>query len=197
MRVRCLFAFVLAALSATIAHAQTEHDLDGLASWYGGKFQGRLTANGEVFDTNQLTAAHRTLPFDAVVRVFNLVNEESVVVRINDRGPFVEGRVIDLSRAAADAIGITAAGVAQVRVEIIHLPAERTTRTIQVASFSQRTNADALYQRLRSHGFEPAIEDASGGVRRVVLPDVPITSLDDHRSRLATLGHPNVLVRSR
>lgn len=198
MRVRCFLACAVAALCASVsAFGQTEHELDGLASWYGGKFQGRLTANGEVFDTNQLTAAHRTLPFGTVVRVTNPVSEQSVVVRINDRGPFVEGRVIDLSRAAADAIGIAAAGVAPVRVEIIHLPAERTTRTIQVASFSQRTNADALYQRLRSHGFEPAIEDASGGVHRVVLPDVPITSLDDHRSRLASLGHPNVLVRSR
>ncbi len=186
-----------AMLTPALALAQTEHELDGLASWYGGKFQGRLTANGEVFDTNQLTAAHRTLPFGTIVRVINPVTEQSVVVRINDRGPFVEGRVIDLSRAAAEAIGIAAAGVAPVRVEIIHLPAERTTRTIQVASFSQRDNALALYQRLRSHGFEPAIEDASGGVHRVVLPDVPIVSLDDHRNRLASIGHPNVLVRSR
>lgn len=198
MRVRLLWIAAFAAvLAPALVIGQTEHELDGLASWYGGKFQGRLTANGEVFDTNQLTAAHRTLPFGTVVRVTNPVNETSVVVRINDRGPFVEGRVIDLSRAAADAIGIAAAGVAPVRVEIIHLPAERTTRTIQVASFSRRDNALALYQRLRTHGFEPAIEDASGGIHRVVLPDVPIVSLDDHRSRLASIGHPNVLVRSR
>ncbi|TVR05053.1 MAG: septal ring lytic transglycosylase RlpA family protein, partial [Spirochaetaceae bacterium] len=100
MRARFLCAVVLAAiLTPVLAFAQTEHELDGLASWYGGKFQGRLTANGEVFDTNQLTAAHRTLPFGTIVRVINPVSEQQVVVRINDRGPFVEGRVIDLSRA--------------------------------------------------------------------------------------------------
>ena len=67
---------------------------EGLASWYGGKFQGRKTASGERFDTNKLTAAHRTLPFDTVVKVTNLENNRSVEVRINDRGPFVEGRII-------------------------------------------------------------------------------------------------------
>jgi rare lipoprotein A len=84
----------------------------GVASWYGPGFQGRLTANGERFNTNSLTAAHRTLPFGTRVRVTNAKTGRSVVVRINDRGPFTKGRVIDLSKAAARAIGV--AGVAQV-----------------------------------------------------------------------------------
>lgn len=90
---------------------------EGMASWYGPGFAGRLTASGEIFDPNDLTAAHRTLPFGTRVRVTNLRNGRSVVVRINDRGPFKAGRVIDLSRAAAEAIGLVTAGVARVVVE--------------------------------------------------------------------------------
>jgi rare lipoprotein A len=84
----------------------------GQASWYGPGFHGRRTANGERFNTNDLTAAHRTLPFGTKVRVTNTKTGQSVVVRINDRGPYAHGRVIDLSRASAQSIGI--AGVAQV-----------------------------------------------------------------------------------
>lgn len=91
--------------------------IEGRASWYGGKFHGRRTANGERFDMDDLTAAHRTLPFGTKVRVTNARNGRSVVVRINDRGPFIGGRVIDLSRGAADAIGMVRTGVAPVRIE--------------------------------------------------------------------------------
>lgn len=84
----------------------------GLASWYGPGFQGRRTASGERFDTGAFTAAHRTLPFGTRVRVVNVNTGRSVVVRINDRGPFVRGRVIDLSKAAARAIGMS--GVARI-----------------------------------------------------------------------------------
>jgi rare lipoprotein A len=94
----------------------------GYASWYGGKFHGRLTANGETFDTNKLTAAHKTLPFGTVVEVTNLSNGESVQVRINDRGPFVEGRIIDLSRAAAREIDMLGSGVARVSLTVLRRP---------------------------------------------------------------------------
>lgn len=89
---------------------------EGLASWYGPGFAGRLTANGEVFDPNELTAAHKTLPFDTRLRVTNLRNGRTVVVRINDRGPFKPGRIIDLSRAAAEAIGMIGSGVVRVAI---------------------------------------------------------------------------------
>jgi rare lipoprotein A len=89
----------------------------GRASWYGGKFQGRRTANGEVYDMNSLTAAHRTLPMGSWVRVTNLHNKKSVVVKINDRGPVPEDRVLDLSYAAAKALGFS--GTASVRVELL------------------------------------------------------------------------------
>jgi rare lipoprotein A len=86
----------------------------GIASWYGPRFQGKRTANGERFDTNELTAAHKTLPFGTRVRVKSLVNGKEVTVRINDRGPFIKGRIIDLSKAAAQAIGLS--GVKQVEI---------------------------------------------------------------------------------
>jgi rare lipoprotein A (peptidoglycan hydrolase) len=91
----------------------------GVASWYGGKFHGRLTANGEIYDMNALTAAHRTLPFGTVVRVTNLTNGRSIRLRINDRGPFVKGRIIDVSRRAAEELGFIVNGITRVRVEVV------------------------------------------------------------------------------
>jgi rare lipoprotein A (peptidoglycan hydrolase) len=95
------------------------HRLRGEASWYGAKFDGRQTASGEIYDMQQFTAAHKTLPFHTVVRVTDLRNLKSVVVRINDRGPYVDGRIIDLSKAAAREIGLTIHGVRPVRLEIL------------------------------------------------------------------------------
>lgn len=92
---------------------------EGTASYYADEFHGRKTSNGEVFDMDSLTAAHRSLPFNTTVRVTNLNNNLSVVVRINDRGPFVEGRIIDLSLAGARAIGMIGTGTAPVRLEVI------------------------------------------------------------------------------
>jgi rare lipoprotein A len=91
----------------------------GQASWYGPGFYGNRTANGEVFRPGTLTAAHRTLPFGTRVRVTNLWNGRSAVVRINDRGPFHGGRIIDLAHGAAQQLGVTASGVAQVRLEVL------------------------------------------------------------------------------
>lgn len=96
-------------------------DQVGYASWYGSRFHGRLTASGQVYNMDELTAAHRTLPFGTKVRVTDLGNGRSVVVTINDRGPFVAGRIIDLSRAAAEAIGLTGQGVAKVRLHVLAL----------------------------------------------------------------------------
>jgi rare lipoprotein A len=92
---------------------------EGLASYYADKYQGRKTANGETFDTAKLTAAHKTLPFGTRVRVTNLDNGKSVEVRINDRGPYVAGRVIDLSPAAAKKLDMLRAGVVRVRLDVL------------------------------------------------------------------------------
>jgi len=92
---------------------------EGFASYYGSEFQGRRTASGERFDHGELTAAHRTLPFGTRVRVTNLKNSRSVVVVINDRGPFRRGRILDVSRRAASELGFLRAGVARVRLRLL------------------------------------------------------------------------------
>ena len=91
----------------------------GVASWYGPNFHGKTTANGEVFDMNKLTAAHKSLPFNTRVRVVDLTSGKKVVVRINDRGPFIKGRIIDLSRRAAEKLGIIDSGTAKVGLKIL------------------------------------------------------------------------------
>lgn len=96
-----------------------DYDETGIASWYGPQFHGRYTANGEVFDMYDLTAAHRTLPLPSRVRVTNLENGRSLIVRVNDRGPFARGRIIDLSRRAAQLLGFERRGTARVRVQIV------------------------------------------------------------------------------
>ena len=106
------------------------YDETGIGSWYGDEFAGKLTANGEIFDPEKVTAAHKTLPMPSVVRVTNLDNGKSLVVRINDRGPFVAGRIIDLSRSAARLIGYKDNGLARVRVQVL---AEQSLRLEQLA----------------------------------------------------------------
>lgn len=96
-----------------------EHSETGIASWYGPGFQGRKTASGERFDMNELTAAHRTLQMPSLVRVTNLENGRSLVVRVNDRGPFKRGRVIDVSKRAAELLGFKGAGTANVRLDLL------------------------------------------------------------------------------
>ena len=96
-----------------------DYDKIGIASWYGDAFHGRATANGEVFDKRRLTAAHTTLPLPSLVEVENLQNGKRLVVRVNDRGPFVDDRIIDLSEAAAEALGFAGAGLARVRVRFV------------------------------------------------------------------------------
>lgn len=101
---------------------QPNYDETGIASWYGPNFDGKRTANGEVYDMNGVSAAHKTLPLPSLVEVTNLDNGKSMVVRVNDRGPFVDGRIIDLSRGAAEELGVLRPGVAHVRVRYLGPP---------------------------------------------------------------------------
>ncbi len=94
----------------------------GSASYYGRDFHGKKTANGETFDMYALTAAHKTLPFGTICKVTNLENHKTVIVRINDRGPFVDNRILDLSRGAADALGLIDKGVCRVKIDILSYP---------------------------------------------------------------------------
>lgn len=123
---------------------------EGNASWYGIPFNGRRASNGEIYDMYKLTAAHRTLPFDTVVRVTNLNNDRSTTVRITDRGPFVENRIIDLSRAAAREIESVGPGVVPVRVEVLTPGIDPTGGyfTVQVGAFRDPNNAQRLRDRL-------------------------------------------------
>ncbi len=94
----------------------------GKATWYGGRFHGRKTASGERFNENDFTCAHRKLPFGSLVRVVNLENQQAVMVRVNDRGPYGKGRIIDVSKAAAEKLGMIDRGVVKVRVEVMSKP---------------------------------------------------------------------------
>ena len=128
----------------------------GLASWYGHPYHGRQTSSGEVYDMNTMTAAHRTLPFGTWVMVRNLENQLTTQVRINDRGPFIEGRIIDLSRAAAEEIAMIGPGTALVRLEIVSRPTSPAAAgkySVQVGSFKDRANAyDLLSQLAQKYG---------------------------------------------
>src|SRR5262249_11056740 len=117
-----------------------DYDRVGTASWYGANFHGRRTANGETYDMNAMTAAHTTLPMPTIVRVTNLDNGRSVIVRINDRGPFVDDRIIDLSRAGARELGFADNGLARVRVTVLR---EASLRLKQAAGIADRATVDA------------------------------------------------------
>ena len=151
---------------------------EGLASWYGGKdgFEGKPTASGEIYDSSLLTAAHRELPLGTVVDVTNLANGKSVRVRINDRGPFVHGRIIDLSRAAAKEIGLLGPGVGEVRVELVLRGPERVVRSptgawaVQVGSFAQHERAERHAERVRGTRTAVFLEPYRGLSRVKVGP---------------------------
>jgi rare lipoprotein A len=143
---------------------------EGVASWYGPDFHGGRTATGETYDMNALTGAHPTLPLPTWVRVTNLDNGKSVVVRLNDRGPFAKGRIIDLSRAAAEQLDMVRTGTARVEVRSLAadappaaMPAvESTAYYAQAGAFGSRANAEALAARLREAGVPGvAVSDAT------------------------------------
>jgi rare lipoprotein A len=148
---------------------------EGLASWYGEPYHGRPTASGERFDQEALTAAHRTLPFGTVARVTNLDSDRSVEVVINDRGPFVEGRIVDLSRAAAAAIGALGPGVVPARLEVVRpgdgMP-DAPCWEVQVGAFAEAGNFERARERLSAMGYAVRLAPASGGLTRVRVTDL-------------------------
>jgi rare lipoprotein A len=165
----------------------------GIASWYGPKFHGRRTANGERYNMHGLTAAHRTLPFGTWVEVTNLDNGRRVVVRINDRGPFVKGRVIDLSLGAARQLELVGPGTA--RVELRLLAAAGTSRyVVQVGAFTSRTRADLLAEDLW-HRFQQVSVASDGAWHRVqVGPYGARGEAEEARRRLEDLGFTPLLL---
>ena len=182
-------------LLVTAALLGAEPELEGVASWYGGKFHGRLTSSGEVFDTNTMTAAHRTLPFGTIVRVTNVDNGKSAVVKINDRGPFVEGRVIDLSQAAAEQIDMLGQGVARVSLEIVSFATDKDLYAIQVGAYGMEKNAEKARIVLESAGFVVTIERTVLSVARVLVRGIPSPSLPEARRKLEDLGFSQYVVK--
>jgi len=123
----------------------------GIASWYGPPYHNRKGANGEIFDTNKLTAAHRTLPLNSIARVTNTNTGNSAVVRITDRGPFIEGRMLDLSLAAAKAVDVWRPGLAMVKLEVFQSPSsikDGGRWCVQVGAFTNKSEATKLKDKL-------------------------------------------------
>lgn len=147
------FAATLAAalLLPAPAAAAGGYDRTGEASWYGERYQGRSTASGEAFDMNALTAAHRKLAFGTRVRVTNLANRRSVVVRINDRGPYARGRLIDVSRRAAALLGFEGDGIARVRVQTVEEapPVQEAAAPREAISVREVPSEESIRESLR------------------------------------------------
>jgi rare lipoprotein A len=134
--------------------AKPIYEETGVASWYGPPYHHRQGANGEIYDQNGLTAAHRTIPLNSVVRVTNVTTRRTVIVRITDRGPFVEDRIIDLSLAAAKAVDVWQPGTALVRIEVLSAPApieEGGRWCVQIGAFQSEHEARKLKEKLQEH----------------------------------------------
>ncbi|MFT3807298.1 septal ring lytic transglycosylase RlpA family protein [Arenimonas sp.] len=198
----------------------------GVASWYGAKFNGRSTSSGEIYDMCAFTAAHKTLPLPSFVRVTNLDNGRSLIVRVNDRGPFHAGRVIDLSYAAAVRLGVDRTGTARVELRAItgdgetEAPATASTsltnasaraavrqdagdaerRWLQLGSFAEKDNAQRLVDRLDDAGIEDAdIDRAEVGGRdvwRVRIGPLSLSEIESLAERIRQLGLPSPRVFS-
>ncbi|MEO8503872.1 MAG: septal ring lytic transglycosylase RlpA family protein [Acidobacteriota bacterium] len=175
----------------------------GVASWYGPDFHGKMTASGEIFDTHRLTAAHRKLPFGTLVEVRNLENGKAVRVRINDRGPFVHGRIIDLSNAAADQIGMLANGTARVELKVLPfgtIPMDDPVLaglprfTVQVGAFGDAARARALCEEIHARYPEAVVSD-DGAWHRVQVGQFDDRTLAEGlRLELEKLGFAAMIV---
>src|SRR5574344_392625 len=179
------------------------------ASYYADKFHGRKTSNGEIFNMYSLTAAHKTLPFNTIVKVTNLRNGKTVNVRINDRGPFVPGREIDLSKAAAVKLDMIGTGTATVSLEIISnstVPSytwkapsdvEELRWDIQVGAYAEKGNADAMAHRLVKAGFTNVVLQKTKTVTRVALKDIRTDKVQSYLDKLEAEGFTDYFVRQR
>jgi len=191
----------------------------GVASWYGAPFHGRRTSSGTVYDMHDLTAAHKTLPLPTLVRVTNLDNGRSVVVTVDDRGPFVKNRLIDLSYAAAKELDIVQSGTGRVEVEAVRTravrqaaagervpgdaPAKAQTLFMQVGAFSDEANAARLKGSLESNGVDKVVIRYDDGVRPALYrvrigPIQGSAEYDALASRLAALriANPRLVTES-
>ena len=167
----------------------------GIASWYGPGFHGKRTANGEVYDQNGVSAAHKTLPFGTVVEVLNLDNGRTLQVRINDRGPFVRGRIIDLSKGAARKLGVVRSGIANVEIRVVSRREPNRSRhgwTVQVGAFRGERSARSLARELGDLDAEVYSRD---GWHRVQVRDLDTRKeADDTASAIRRRGHNAIVL---
>jgi len=191
-----------------------EFSQQGVASWYGTKFHGRKTSSGEKYDMYKMTAAHKTLPLPSYVKVTNLRNDKQVIVKVNDRGPFVDGRIIDLSYAAAQKLDIISNGTAEVEIETIIKNSAAIERNnhqsndwspintaspssayyVQLGAFSQRTHAEQLVQQLTSLAITPvsitSTNESTQNLFRVrVGPFTDKQQMETMETRLTEIGY--------
>ncbi len=218
-------AFIFFAGGAFAANSVTLYKNSAVASYYADKYHGRKTSNGETFNMYDMTAAHKTLPFNTKVKVTNLSNGKSVIVRINDRGPFVKGREIDLSKGAAVKIGMIKSGTAKVSLEIIggdvtqnqeasqeqkaavaktgskgqNFDASGYDRwNIQLGAFSSKKNASIFAADAQAAGFKHlAYQTTKSGVVRVIIKDLPTEKGQPGWNALEKKGFKDYLVRAR
>jgi rare lipoprotein A len=176
------------------------HVMTGLASWYGPDFHGRPTSSKEIFNMNDMTAAHRTLPFGTWVLVSNLNNGRSVAVRINDRGPFVAGRIIDLSYAAARMLGVVGPGTVPVRLELLDQkapPPRAQLFSVQAGSFAAKDNAERLRDKLSGLFGEVTVSAFATAERTYYRVRVGARTRDEAEAiagRLADAGYPVMII---
>jgi rare lipoprotein A len=174
----------------------------GIASWYGHPYHGRRAANGEIYDMEKLTAAHKTLPFETWVRVENLSNRKTVDLRITDRGPFVRGRIIDVSLAGARRIELVRPGIAKVRLTVIAAPENLKQQpelfAVQVGAYRDFKRAEAMRQKMQKR-FAPsriAQRGADPPVWRVLVGEEPtVENADTLAQRIRSAGEPAFVVR--
>lgn len=184
----------------------------GIASWYGEDFNGKKTSNGETYDMHAMTAAHKTLPLGVFVKVKNTANGNETIVRVNDRGPFVKGRIIDLSYSAAKALGVALAGTAPVRIEALGYSGSGTNQytaledydagnyTVQIGAFTDPKNAERLSGKMKKISGFSEIRSAwvRGGhfYRVYVGKHASLRSAETAEKNLEELGYPDSFVVS-
>lgn len=199
LAISLLLLFPLFAEEATVAKTEPGTIIEtGIASWYTSDKSESLTANGDIFNADSLSAAHKSLKFGTVVRVTNLENGKSVDVRINDRGPFVDGRIIDLTPEAAEQIDMVKSGIAKVTLTLIFepdVPESKYNRAgdtgwyqIQIGSYSSVLTAYSQYDRLLNAGLRPYAELTENNTVRLTVRWIPAYQLNKALLALSALG---------
>lgn len=177
-----------------LPHKAFSFEQIGMASWYGGIFQGRLTANGEIYDTYGYTCAHKTLPFGTILEVRNLKNQKVVRVRVNDRGPFVDDRIIDLTYAAAKELDMIRDGTAEVLIRTTEGGLPKVRFNVWIGSWGDLENVKRHRKILEDAGLKPTAVLNSNGITRLSVDNVAEADVFGLVDLLKSLGYVDLLV---